>query len=35
MKHYDPNINWKDYSSKIKHLTKSQLTQYLNSLLPL
>jgi hypothetical protein len=34
MKH-DPNFNWKKYGDKTKQLTKTQLTNYLNSMLPL
>lgn len=32
---FDPNFNWKKYSEKIKTLTKTQLVNFLNSLLPL
>ena len=31
----DPNFDWNTYGDKSKHLTKKQLVNYLNSLLPL
>jgi hypothetical protein len=32
---YDPQFKWEKYADKTKHLTKAQLINYLNSLLPL
>jgi hypothetical protein len=32
---FDPKFDWKKYSDKSKHLTKTQLSNYLNSMLPL
>ena len=32
---FKPDFNWREYSSEIKQLTKKQLSNYLNSMLPL
>ena len=32
---FDPEYSWKEYGIKEKHLTKTQLSNYINSLLPL
>jgi hypothetical protein len=32
---FDPKFDWKKYGDKSKHLTKTQLVNYLNSMLPL
>ena len=32
---FDPKYHWSEYSDKIKQLTKKQLANYLNSMLPL
>jgi len=32
---FKPSFDWQKHSSEIKHLTKKQLTNYLNSMLPL
>jgi len=32
---FNPQFDWSEYGEKIQHLTKKQLVNYLNSMLPL